>query len=134
MVKTMTRTLLIDDLRGFRDDRPATIMRTSAAALEFYAENPDAEFDEIWLDHDLGLFPDTKQDDTIMRVVDYFCERAFVDDNPVKVGLFYIHTSNPRRDAMKMSLERFGYPTKTVDAMGYLRRVIWNDDEDEQNS
>lgn len=112
----MTNILVIDDIRAFRDRRPARYIRTSQEALDFFETAPDqfATFDEVWLDHDLG--EKTGRIDDIMRVVDFFCERAF-NDNPVNVGVFVIHTSNPvGRAQMKTSLEHFGYRTRFAQA------------------
>lgn len=109
------RTLLIDDLRRFRDARPATVARTSHEALTILQASPDAVWDEVWLDHDLGLLS-SGIPDTIMVIVDYFCERAF-NDNPVDVGLIKVHTSNPvGAQQMAVSLERFGYNIQRVQA------------------
>lgn len=113
------KTLLIDDLRDFRESRPATIARTSAAALAVLENHRDMEWDEIWLDHDLGTLP-TGEVDSIMRVVDYLCERAFNDD-PVVVKTIYVHTSNPAGGRQMMtSLERYGYNVRRVQAEIYF--------------
>jgi hypothetical protein len=116
---TTLKILLIDDLRFFRDLRNATVARTSAAALTILTSEPEFEWDEIWLDHDLGLLPEGWPD-TIMRVVDYFCEQAF-NNFPVKVGVIKIHTSNPvGAKQMITSLERFGYEVQRVQAEIYF--------------
>jgi hypothetical protein len=108
----MTRSiLLIDDLRDFLvpdTDAEITIARTSQQALDILAQRND--WDELWLDHDLG------GDDTIMVVVDYLSEKAFLDE-PVNVDMVFIHTSNPvGRKQMKLTLDRYGYNTRLVDA------------------
>ena len=108
----MTRSiLLIDDLRDFLTpdiQAELTIARTSQQALDVLAQKND--WDELWLDHDLG------GDDTIMVIVDYLSEKAFFDE-PVNVGLVFIHTSNPvGRKQMKLTLDRYGYNTRLVDA------------------
>jgi hypothetical protein len=108
----MTRSiLLIDDLRDFLvpdADAQITIARTSQQALDILARQND--WDELWFDHDLG------GDDTIMVIVDYLSEKAFLDE-PVNVGMVYIHTSNPvGRKQMKLTLDRYGYNTRLVDA------------------
>jgi hypothetical protein len=105
----MTNILLIDDLRDFRVVLPGhdvTIARTSAAALAILNEKSD--WDEVWLDHDLGLLADGTVDD-IMVVVDYFSERAF-NDNPVNTPVIYVHSSNPVGvRQMIASLNNYGY-------------------------
>jgi hypothetical protein len=108
----MTRSiLLIDDLRDFLvldTDAEITIARNSQQALDILAQQND--WDELWLDHDLG------GDDTIMVVVDYLSEKAFLDE-PVNVDMVFIHTSNPvGRKQMKLTLDRYGYNTRLVDA------------------
>ena len=106
--KFMKMVLLIDDLREFRFDSPdidLIIARTSKEALKIL--ELDTVWDEIWFDHDLGK-PEGKLDTTI-PVVDYLSERAFNDD-PVKVALVYVHTSNPvGGKQIVASLQRYGY-------------------------
>lgn len=109
------KILLIDDLRNFRVPRATHVARTSADALKALEANVGVEWDEIWLDHDLGMLPEGWPD-TIMRVVDYFCEQAF-NDAPVLVKVIKIHTSNPvGARQMMTSLERFGYSVQRVQA------------------
>lgn len=109
----MKRVLLVDDLRNFRTLAPEvdlTIARTSQQGLDILAE--DAQWDEIWLDHDLG--DESGEIDDVMRVVDYLSERAF-NDEPVKVGTVFVHTSNPPGSrAMLAALGRFGYTAVRV--------------------
>ena len=110
----MTRILLIDDLRNFRivPKGELVIARTSAEALAILEQQND--WDEIWFDHDLGE-PDGKLD-TTMRVVDFLSERAF-NDNPVNVGVVYVHTSNTvGRQQILASMKRYGYRAIPVDA------------------
>jgi hypothetical protein len=107
-------TFVIDDLRNFRDDRPAVVARTSADALAYLEANQDAHFTDIWFDHDLG--EPNGELDTTMPVVNYLSERAFYD-NPVNVDIVYVHTSNPvGARQIVASLERFGYNVKKVPA------------------
>lgn len=118
---TVSNILLIDDLRSFKDDRTATVLRTSKNALKFLQTHPNIVWDEIWLDHDLGLASDAMVPDTIMSVVDYFCEKAFNND-PVKVNIINIHTSNPvGRKQIALSLQRFGYQTRAMQAETFFK-------------
>lgn len=90
----MKKILLIDDLRVFRvtpEDAEVTTARTSADAMQVLLEAPDAIWDEVWFDHDLGSR--TIDNDTTRKIADYFCERAF-NDNPVNVKHVYVHSSN----------------------------------------
>jgi hypothetical protein len=104
---------LIDDLRRFREpprDAQVAIARNSKTGLEMLAN--DTEWDEIWLDHDLG--DKTGDIDYIMPVIDYMSERA-VYENPVKVNTVFVHTSNPAgAKNMMLALERYGYNAKRV--------------------
>ena len=108
-------TLLIDDLRNFRvrPEGGVSIARTSQQALDFLKADPSQHYDTIWFDHDLGL---TKFGvvDTTMVVVDYMCEQAF-NGEPIDVDMVYVHSSNPVGvKQIMLSLERFGYPVKSV--------------------
>ena len=63
-------TVLIDDLRDFRDGREAIVLRTSTDGLS-YLNGFQGHLDELWLDHDLG------GDDTIRPVTLHLEELAF---------------------------------------------------------
>lgn len=110
----MKKVLLVDDLRDFRTPPANTdlvIARTSAQGIA--ALSMGTAWDEIWLDHDLGQLADGSIDD-VMRVVDHLSEQAF-NDNPVQVGIVYVHTSNPSgARAMLAALNRFGYISQRV--------------------
>lgn len=105
---TMTiQTFLIDDLRDFRDQREATIARTSEQAFDTL--NSGTQVEHLWLDHDLGMLADGKVDD-VMRVVDWLCEYAFTRDETYPVEVIHVHTSNPvGARQMVQSLTRYGY-------------------------
>jgi hypothetical protein len=45
--------VLMDDVRGFRDQRTALVARSSPEALQFLDELKGAPIDHLWLDHDL---------------------------------------------------------------------------------
>lgn len=113
MSKILT-SLLIDDLRSFKDGRITLIARNSEDALTILKHDSTQQYHEIWLDHDLGLTPKGEKD-TIMPIVDYLCEKAFNGD-AVLVDTIYIHTSNPvGAKQMITSLSRYGYRTVRVD-------------------
>ena len=118
----MKTVLLIDDLRVFRVTDPYSdlaIARTSAEALEILKAEPEKEWDEIWFDHDLGFTPDGEPD-TTLPVADYLAERSFFLD-PVKVGIVFIHTSNPvGARTLTVTLNRYGYHTRQVHAESIL--------------
>jgi hypothetical protein len=105
-------TVLIDDVRCFRDHRPARIARSSAAGVTLLRELQDARIDHLWLDHDLG------GDDTIWPVV-----RFLTDESPgalaTSIGLIHIHASRsgPAHE-MSVSLRRCGYRVERSVALG----------------
>ena len=80
-------TVLIDDVRGFRDGRPALVARSSQDALELLDELGDTRIDHLWLDHDLV------GDDTIRPVVELLVQLARTG-SPLNVGQIHIHSSN----------------------------------------
>lgn len=94
---------VVDDLRHFKDEvlkslEPESYIRmcrTSQSAVETL--NADRRhWDQFWFDHDLGTLngeEDGEVDDT-MAVVDYLIFRDRQGD-PVSVGDFIIHSSNP---------------------------------------
>lgn len=107
-------SLLIDDLRSFKDGRVTIIARNSEDALTILKHDSGQKYHEIWLDHDLGLTPKGEKD-TIMPIVDYLCEQAF-NNQPIHVETIYVHTSNPvGAKQMMTSLSRYGYNTVRVD-------------------
>jgi hypothetical protein len=63
-------TVLIDDVRGFRDERPALVARSSQEALSLLEGLGSRRIDHLWLDHDLGGA------DTIRPVVDLMVRLA----------------------------------------------------------
>jgi len=56
-------TVLIDDVRRFRDGRPCLIARSSAAGVKLLEQLHRQRIEHLWLDHDLT------GDDTIWPVV-----------------------------------------------------------------
>lgn len=114
----MVSILLIDDLRDFKDERDATVARTSEEGLEALMGNV-AGWDEVWFDHDLGVLDDGQVDST-MRIVDWLCEQAF-NGNPTQIGVVYVHTSNPVGGTQIMrSLQNYGYNCVRVSAQEFM--------------
>ena len=105
---TTRRILVIDDLRTMYF--PAEYARTSEEGLAMLEQ----QWDEIWLDHDLG------GDDTISPVVNRLCEMSFLG-TPVDVGCIIVHSSNPVANTIPKVLERYGYECRRVDAFNYLQ-------------
>lgn len=110
------KILLIDDLRNFKDKRAAVIARNSSQAISILSQ--DNDWDEIWLDHDLGEVDGVL--DSVMSVVDFLSEAAF-NDTPVNVSKIFIHTSNPvGAKQMFASLTRYGYNCVKVNAPDFF--------------
>jgi len=92
----MTRfdVVLIDDLRSFKERKPATVIRTAAESLSWVETlSPEDSIGELWLDHDLG------EDQfgiptSIMPFVSKLEELAFFDKAP-EIEKIWVHTSNP---------------------------------------
>jgi hypothetical protein len=61
-------TVLVDDVRAFRDERPALVARSSHEALRLLDGLGGTRIDDLWLDHDLV------GDDTIRPVVDWMVQ------------------------------------------------------------
>ena len=80
-------TVLVDDVRGFKDERPALVARSSQEALKLLDELRGRRIDHLWLDHDLV------GDDTIRPVVDLLVKLAR-EGSSLDVGTIHIHTSN----------------------------------------
>lgn len=101
-------TVLIDDVRRFKDDRPALVARTSAEGLVLLRSLRDARIEELWLDHDLS------GDDDIWPVV-HALDDASLAGQPYDVGLIRIHAARTGpAHRMGVSLRRAGYRTERV--------------------
>lgn len=90
--------LLIDDLRHFRErvladlpgDTYIRICRTPESAVRTL-ESEDRVWDQVWLDHDLGMIDGETVD--VMEVIDYL-EFRHNEGNPARVRNYIIHTDN----------------------------------------
>jgi len=97
-------TVLVDDVRSFRDQRPARVARSSQDALKLLEELGDTRIDHLWLDHDLV------GDDTIRPVVEHLVQQARAG-SPLDVGQIHIHLSSVGgRHWMGEQLVKAGYP------------------------
>jgi hypothetical protein len=96
-------TVLVDDVRGFRDERPALVARTSQEALTLLNQLGNQRIDHLWLDHDLG------REDTVVPVVDLMVQLAG-NGSPLNVAQVHIHTANVSAGhAMGVALRAAGY-------------------------
>lgn len=82
-------TVLADDVRGFKDERPALVARSSQESLKLLERLGGKRIDHLWPDHDLV------GGDTIRPVVDLMVQLAKTG-SPLNVGLVHIHTANIR--------------------------------------
>jgi hypothetical protein len=97
-------TVLVDDVRGFKDERPALVARSSQAALSLFKELGSERIHDLWLDHDLA------GEDTIRPVVELLVRLA-QNGSPLNVGQIHIHSSNVREGHwMGVQLRAAGYP------------------------
>ena len=97
-------TVLVDDVRGFRDGRPALVARSSQDALKLLDELGNTRIDHLWLDHDLV------GDDTIRPVVELLLQLARAG-SPLNVGQIHVHSSNVGGGHwMGVELRAAGYP------------------------
>ncbi len=96
-------TLLVDDVRSFRDGRPCLVARSSAAGVLLLRRFAQQRIDHLWLDHDLA------GQDTIWPVI-RLLEDAALADEPYDIGLVHIHAarSGPAHQ-MGVALRRAGY-------------------------
>ena len=75
-------TVLIDDVRRFRDERPCHQARTSAEGLALLRQLQTQRIDHLWLDHDLiGA-------DTVMPILEHLIA------NGHDIGTIHVHTAN----------------------------------------
>ncbi len=97
-------TVLVDDVRSFRDGRPAQVARSSAEALVLLQRLVGVRIEHLWLDHDLG------GDDTVWPVV-HALEDAALAGRPWAVGMVHVHASGagPGHRVL-VSMRRAGYP------------------------
>jgi len=102
--------LVVDDLRKMYfnpdvfGDHGVEYARTNQEAIDILRE--DTEWDEIWLDHDLG------PGSVIKRTVDYITN----NQHKLKIGKIYCHSSNPvgRRNTWMDLWTRTGFDVAEV--------------------
>jgi len=91
--------LVIDDVKvfPFPDNVEVVYARTllqGTAYLEAWEIAHEEKIDELWLDHDLGINPDTGEEEDIRPICLMLAERAF-NGNPYPVGRIAICSLNP---------------------------------------
>lgn len=93
--------LVIDDMRtplgSNSDDIVVFTYRTpeeGLEALKLFHDSP-RKLNELWLDHDMGINPETGLDITIGPVMRWLEDIARTEGRPLDVGHIFVHTSNP---------------------------------------
>jgi hypothetical protein len=105
-------TVLVDDVRGFKDERPALVARSSQDALKLLDELGGQRIDHLWLDHDLV------GDDTIRPVVELLVQMAQARSR-LNVGQIHIHSANVGAGfQMGIDLRAVGYPVVRSYSLG----------------
>jgi hypothetical protein len=108
----------MDDVRGFKDRRPALVARSSPEALRLLDELEGERIDHLWLDHDLV------GKDTVGPVVDRLVHRAKTG-SPLNVGQIHIHTANIGAGyRMGVVLRAAGYPVVRSYALTMWTRLF----------
>lgn len=82
---TAALTVLVDDVRSFRDGRACLIARTSADGVALRRDLHGRHIDDLWLDHVAG-------NDTVWPVV-HLLEDMSLDGRPFDIGLLHVHAS-----------------------------------------
>ena len=111
--------VLVDDVRAFKDDRPAFVARSSAEALALLDMLEGMAIDELWLDHDLTA------GDTVQPVVDRLVAASRAGA-PFRVRTIVVHTANisagPR---IARQLREAGYAVERSYARSIWKRAAW---------
>ncbi len=99
-------TILIDDIRSFRDGRQALVARSSAEGVALLNGHHARRIEHLWLDHDL------RGTDTIWPVV-HLLEDASLAGAPFDIGRVHVHAarSGPAQRIV-VSMRRSGYPVE----------------------
>ncbi|MGG5257526.1 cyclic-phosphate processing receiver domain-containing protein [Phycicoccus avicenniae] len=109
--------VLVDDVRVFRDGRPAHVVQTSSEALALLDTLGGRFIDELWLDHDLV------GDDTVQPVIDRLTTLAAAG-TPLPVGRILVHSANIREGhRITTELQAVGYPARRSFVAGMWRHA-----------
>jgi hypothetical protein len=95
--------LVVDDLKTFPfpDDVEVVYARTLDDGFNFLCDFPEQDWDELWLDHDLG------GEDTIRPLALMLADAAF-NEHPWSIGKIVICSMNPvGRDWIESTLDRY---------------------------
>ncbi|PKW25715.1 cyclic-phosphate processing receiver domain-containing protein [Phycicoccus duodecadis] len=109
--------VLVDDVRVFKDGRPALVARTSDEVLTLLASLGGRTIDELWLDHDLI------DDDTVQPVVDHLVSVAAAG-TPAPVRQVLVHSANVRAGhRVTVELVAAGYRARRSFVAGMWRHA-----------
>lgn len=97
-----TLTLLIDDVRRFKDGRVCRIARTSTEGVGLLLEHRHVRIDDLWLDFDL------LNGDNVWPVVRLLEDEALAG-RPFDIGVIHVQAASAgRAHEMTISLQRAG--------------------------
>jgi glutamate synthase domain-containing protein 2 len=109
-------TVLVDEVRSFKDERPTLVARSSQEARTLLEGLGDRRIDHLWLDHDLG------GEGTIRPVIDLLVRLAHTG-SPLDVGLVNVHTANVGAGHwMRLELAAAGYAVVRSYSLGMWTR------------
>jgi hypothetical protein len=109
--------VLVDDVRVFKDGRPALVARTSAEAMAVLDRLGARHIDELWLDHDLV------GEDTVQPLVDHLVALASAG-TPADIGQVLVHSANVRAGhRITAELVAAGYPARRCFAANLWRHA-----------
>ncbi len=109
-------TVLIDDTRCFRDERPCLVARSSAQGVALLNALRNRHIDDLWLDHDFG------GTDTVWPVI-RLLEDAALAGRRLDIGQVHVQaTRSGPAHRMLISLQRTGYlATRSSDLRMWAR-------------
>jgi hypothetical protein len=100
---TSPPAVLVDDVRGFKDERAALVVCSWQEALTLLDQLGNARIDDLCHDYDLG------GDDTIRPVVHWMVQLASTG-SPRRVGQIHIHSASVDGGHwMRLELKAAGY-------------------------
>jgi hypothetical protein len=109
------KILVIDDQRIFKDREDAEIIHETTSDKGFITLVMNGPWDEVWLDHDLGMESSQSGYEMVMDVVS-----GLEDGTPLEIGKVYVHSMNPvGADRMVQALTRY-FDVARIDPTPYL--------------
>lgn len=110
--------ILIDDERSFINSNGERVIRTLHEAIEWLESSPTEIVEQLWLDHDLGLYENEVTE--IIPFVNLLEEKAYFGQAPT-INTIIVHTSNSiGGNRIVSALDRY-FNVKRVYAGDYLK-------------